>query len=82
MICQVPPDLRLLPMLGVLGRFLKEQVRPGLVVWWWLPTPVIQASGSLGQGGEFKDSLGIYSEFVSTEVGGSQANVSSWSPPP
>lgn len=66
MIRQVPPDLRLLPVFGVLGRFLKEQVRPGLVVW-WLTTPVILAPGSLGQNGEFKDSLGEYSKFVSAK---------------
>lgn len=83
MICQVPPDLRLLPVLGVLGRLLKAQVKPSLVVW-WLITPVILAPESLEQDGEFKDSLGIYSEFVSQikeKKKKSQDGASSWSPP-
>lgn len=33
---------------------------------WWLTTPVILAPESLGQDGEFKDNLGTYSKFVST----------------
>lgn len=59
MICQVPPDLRLLPVLGVLRGFLKEQVKPGLVVWWFggLPHLSSQLQGVWGRMGSSKTAL-------------------------